>query len=243
MMEWFKHKTNAHDDPVVSDAWDEFGDAGYLIWFVLLELYGQNFKIKEPERKLHVSKTFMRRKFRKSWTKVEQVLRFYSTMGKLSLEVDTKMVTVGIPKFDVILSNWTRREVSKPTEAPTEAPTAKSKNKNKKKIKSKITPYIPPGGIDLKSNGDSWINIESWNDFIEHRKNIKKPLTEKSVKIALNFLRKNQQTQKEIIENTIMNRWTGLFSVNRPGPDKSNDQITQGSKMAYERYQKFKEQL
>ena len=135
-MEWFKHKTNAHNDPVVADAWDEFGDAGYTIWFVLLEIYGQQFSTVNPNRKLDVSKAFLRRKFRKSWTKVEQILSFYATFGKLKLDITDKRVVIEIPKFKDILSNWTRRITLTPTESPTESPTAidKSKNKSKNKV-------------------------------------------------------------------------------------------------------------
>lgn len=134
-MEWFKHKTSAHSDPVISDAWDEFGDAAYVIWFVLLEVYGEQYKSSNPDKKLNVSKAFIKRKFRKSWTKVEQILNFYSTFGKLDLEITPKRVIIGIPKFTEILSNWTKRQTLNPTEAPTEAPTAKSKSKSKIKNK------------------------------------------------------------------------------------------------------------
>ena len=125
-MEWFKHKTSAHMDPIVSDAWDEFGDAGYVVWFVLLEIYGQEYNSSKPEQKLNVSQAFVRRKFRKSWTKVQQILNFYSTFGKIDLEITDKRVVIGIPRFTEILSNWTNIRTIKPTEAPTERPTAKT---------------------------------------------------------------------------------------------------------------------
>jgi len=42
-MEWLKHSTSSHDDPDISDAMDEFGDAGYTVFFIILEIYGQEF--------------------------------------------------------------------------------------------------------------------------------------------------------------------------------------------------------
>ena len=139
-MEWFKHKTSAHIDPVVSDAWDEFGDAGYVIWFVLLEVYGQQYNSSKPDKKLDVSKAFLQRKFRKSWAKVERVLNYYAEFDKLDVKINGKRVFIGIPKFTEILSNWTKRQVNQPTESPTESPTAKTRvrvDKEKDKEKEK----------------------------------------------------------------------------------------------------------
>ena len=212
-MEWFKHKTNGHDDPVVSDAWDKFGDAGYVIWFVLLELYGQNFKTSEPKRKLIVSKTFMRRKFRKSWGKVEKVLNFYSTFDKLSYFIVDSMVHIEIPKFHEILSNWTSRMVCLPTEGPTEAPTAKSKIKSKSKSKSKIKK-----GENAVIFPD-WIDKNLWSEFKKYRLEIKSPLTDHAEKLCLSDLVKlvdKGENQKAVINQTIKSgKWKTFYPENK----------------------------
>jgi hypothetical protein len=84
--------------------------------------------------------------------------------------------------------------------------------KKDKNIKNK-PPYSPPKGMDLKNNGYGWIDADAWDSFVEHRCSIKKPLSKKAAELSLNFLAKNQIDQKQIIETTIMNRWTGLFPV------------------------------
>ena len=148
-MEWFKHYSNAHDDPVVSDAWDRFGDFGYLFWFVLIELYAANFNPKFPDRGLTISFKQLRRKLRKSYTKVELLLNFFSKRQKLTFKKDQDYITIVIPKFSMIVSNWTKRRLSEkhhaPTEAPTEAPHARRLDK------TRTPPIVPPmGGVPHK---------------------------------------------------------------------------------------------
>lgn len=126
-MDWFKHKTGSHENPDISDAMDEFGDSGYSVYFILMELYGKEFN-RLIDRKLVLSKTFVQRRLRKSWTKVEQILNFYSDRQKILYHFDGKFLTIEVPKFLEIASNWVGREQNKkkqqPTEEPTEEPTA-----------------------------------------------------------------------------------------------------------------------
>jgi len=147
------------------------------------------------------------------------VRRFFKLLEKLGqIRRTNEKITTRITILNYTEYNQSRRTsdaqvTQERRSSDAQVTTKEERKKGNKGKKENIPPYIPPGGSELKSNGDGWINVESWDDFIEHRKNIKKPLTEKAVKIALNFLRKNQQQQKAIIENTIMNRWTGLFDI------------------------------
>jgi len=129
-MQWFKHQTNASSDPIIDEAEDKFGDAGYCIYFKILEIYGAEFGSLSGGV-LIISKSFVRRKLRKSWVKVEKVLRFYQENAKLSYEIVESRVHIRIPKFIEISSNWTKRQDTQPTEAPTEAPTAREVDKNR----------------------------------------------------------------------------------------------------------------
>jgi hypothetical protein len=104
-------------------------------------------------------------------------------------------------------------------------------NKDKKVKKVNKPPYSPPKGIDLKNNGNGWIDCESWDEFVEHRKAIRKPLSERAAKISLAFLKKNIRDQKQIIETTIMNRWTGLFPLKGASQDKPHRSESQNKKL------------
>ena len=59
----------------------------------------------------------------------------------------------------------------------------------------------------------SWVNQEAWGEFIQHRKDIRKPLTGLAKKKNLKILEQNKNMQQEIIDKSIANRWSGLFPV------------------------------
>lgn len=56
------------------------------------------------------------------------------------------------------------------------------------------------------------VSAEIWKEFEQHRKEIKKPLTDLSRKKNLAILNKlTYEQQHEVVDKTIANRWTGLF--------------------------------
>ena len=58
--------------------------------------------------------------------------------------------------------------------------------------------------------------VEAIKDFIKMRKTIKKPVTDRSLKLILNKLDqygKNDSEKIEILENSIMNCWQGVFEL------------------------------
>lgn len=58
----------------------------------------------------------------------------------------------------------------------------------------------------------------SWNEWIEYRKEIKKPITPRTEKMQIKMLcGYNKDQQKKIIEKSMINGWTGLFE-----PDNKN---------------------
>lgn len=123
-MDWYKHMTGSHEDPDISDAEDEFGDAGYAVFFKVLEIYGREFRRLNGDGWLSLSKRKLCRNLRKKWKRTELLLTFYHKRGRILLEQSEKRVSIKIPKFIEMASNWTKRQKDPPTEAPTEEPTA-----------------------------------------------------------------------------------------------------------------------
>jgi uncharacterized protein YdaU (DUF1376 family) len=61
------------------------------------------------------------------------------------------------------------------------------------------------------------INAGAWGEFEQHRKDIRKPLSDLARTKAQNTIKNySHEEQANIIDKTIQNRWTGLF------PEKSN---------------------
>ena len=171
-MQWFKHSTGSHDDPDISDAMDEFGLSGYSTFFIILELYGQEFNHANRDGWVTFSKRFLERKLRASWLKkgktlekcwsergvdrgksrsyVGVCLEFYRSRGRIELQETPDMVSLKIPKFIEISSNWIKRKTPSPTEGLQSAyvaPTAKEVEVEvEQKKKRKTNPPLSPTG-------------------------------------------------------------------------------------------------
>ena len=121
-MEWFKHSTASHNDADFSDAWDEFGDAAPTVFWTILEIYGLEFS-KLKDGWMTITLRYFERELRRKWKKSEKILEFFQSRDRIYFKKDDKTVSILIPKFLEIASNWTKRPKQLPTEAPTEAPT------------------------------------------------------------------------------------------------------------------------
>lgn len=124
-MEWFKHDTDSINNEDISDAEDLFGDAGYAVFFKMLEIYGRKFNKTNAEGYLSISLAFVKRKLRKSSTKAQQLLNFYKKRETIDWDFDPSddsKILFKVLNFIERSSNWTKRTYVAPTEAPTEAP-------------------------------------------------------------------------------------------------------------------------
>ena len=71
-----------------------------------------------------------------------------------------------------------------------------------------------------------WIPVDAWNDFVDSRKKLRKPLTQGAIKLAISTLSKLKSEgndPKEVIEQSILSGYSGLFPVNR-GKQSITDQ-------------------
>ena len=62
------------------------------------------------------------------------------------------------------------------------------------------------------------ISIDSWNDFLEHRKSLRKPFSEKAQELSIQKLIKLKSegfNPKDVIEQSILAGYAGLFPINK----------------------------
>ena len=93
-----------------------------------------------------------------------------------------------------------------------------SETKNKPIALVKV--IIPPIQIP------DWIPVDAWNDFVDSRKKLRKPLTQGAIKLAISTLSKLKlegNDPKEVIEQSILSGYSGLFPVNK-GKQSITDQ-------------------
>lgn len=81
--------------------------------------------------------------------------------------------------------------------------------------------------------------VTAWNDYLEHRQDIKKPATTKALDLILSKCKKWGETKAiAAIEKTIENRWTGLFE-----PNEKDMQSSQNGKNGFEHLQGYRPDL
>ena len=106
-MKWFKHMANATDNKKIALLMDEFGvDAGYAMYFKFIELCAAELE-QNPNKsleKFQFSHTIVRRKLRKSATKVELFLRFCDTFEIFSYTKVEKFYNIEFPKLLEIMN-------------------------------------------------------------------------------------------------------------------------------------------
>ncbi len=107
LIKWFKHFSDAIEDPFVQGLLDEFGPLGYLIWFGTMEVIAKE-NGSNLTGKLTISPTYLRRKFRTSQVKVREVLTFCQTFRKVSVTFSEKEWELNIPKLLELKDNYTK---------------------------------------------------------------------------------------------------------------------------------------
>lgn len=81
-----------------------------------------------------------------------------------------------------------------------------------------------------------WLDKELWESFLQFRKELKSKMTDHAQELAIRKLEKWRAAghdPKEIIENSIINGWKGLFEPKTIG--RSTQNIAERSRSVFER--------
>jgi len=125
-MRWFKHFNDSLDDPFIQELMDEFGPAGYVAWFGLLEVTAKE-NGNNLTGKLEINPTYLKRKLRISKGKLQQIFDFCSGKGKLLFDNSLEKWSFEISKMLELKDNYTKdlqgssKKPSNQTEAEAEA--------------------------------------------------------------------------------------------------------------------------
>lgn len=114
-------------------------------------------------------------------------------------------------------ARWNNAPGNAPGNAPSitqalheECPSPSPSPSNKKKEKDIGSTFVAP----------PWVDQQLWNDFLEMRKKIKKPATDRAKQLLVTELLKLVQmgyTQEEIIGNSIKNCWQDFYAPKNSG--------------------------
>ena len=146
---------------------------------------------------------------------------------------------------DTSIKNSTTTSAKNDTATSTKNSTLKELNKNikKEKEKSNIDKII-----EAYTNND--LLAEALKDFMKMRKAIKKPLTDRAMKgilAKLNNFTADDLEKIEILENSIVNCWQGIFPLKEKAPiavgGKRNNKFSNSIYNSNEKYSRGVEML
>lgn len=154
------------------------------------------------------------------------------------LKMTGELTSTSLPKGRLItINNWSLYQTSdkvddkEMTSTLTSKPTSKgATDKEYKEYKEKVYPTDIPKRKAAYYPDDKKLD-KAFSDFVEHRKKLRKPLSDKGVELAIKRLEKlsggNSDKAVEIINQSILGGWQGLFELKDEGksskPNKFND--------------------
>jgi hypothetical protein len=80
-----------------------------------------------------------------------------------------------------------------------------------------------------------WLNKEVWKEWVEYKKELKKPLSSHTIKLQLSELEKNKDNHVEILEQSMRNGWQGLFPLKQSNENGKSNLLKANNK----KYDKF----
>ena len=202
------------DDLFVKDIERRFGDSGYAFWFKTLELIGYH----GDNGLLTISWSNYLEKLHKRRVQVDLMLDFCSTSGKLLATKKENELIIECKKFAEYSDNYTKygktlQSDFKDTSKQEEEVDKKKNRIDKKKIKEKNTVvFVIPeylNNLDFK---------RTFDEFVLHRCEIKKPLTQRAGDMLLKKLcGYSCNVAIKMLEASIENGWQGVFELKGNG--------------------------
>ena len=68
------------------------------------------------------------------------------------------------------------------------------------------------------------LDVDAWNQWVQYRKEIKKPLKPMSILAAMKKMVKHGEMQAAVVERSIANGWTGFYEINNSQSQQSTAQ-------------------
>jgi hypothetical protein len=154
------------------------------------------------------------------WPSIDRLAIKTSMAGRSVQRIIRDLESMGFVKRDEVLGKGNRYWISIPltqchpcpsvTPPLTEShPTPDTVSPNTPKIHQLNTKYI-------RRELPDWIPADAWNGWVEMRKQLKKPLTDRAYNQAIDklvaFMAKGQNIT-EVLDRSTMNGWTDLYEI------------------------------
>lgn len=214
---WQDHHLFAGDEYSRRDAWEwlvanaawKDTSTGYL---------GKKILLKRGQ--LSHSVRFLAEKWGWSAPKVQRFLCSLKTDAMVDTQSDTGRLLITICNYDKFQTP--EKEVDTATYSTTDTPAIQQRYKeeegnkeiNISEDKSSSITREPSKNKSMALRPPEWLDIETWMAYCAFRKTKKAPITDSSAKLLFKKLerfRAEGHSPVEVLEQSIMNGWTGIF--------------------------------
>jgi len=151
------------------------------------------------------------KKWNWSRNKVRRFLNWLETEQQIKQQ-KSRVITI------ISIVNWKRYQgdgiVNETTDETTDETTERQQMEQQKDIYKNVKEGIKK--VKEVTPLPPFIKGDLWNDYLEMRKKIKKPATEKAKELAikkLEILKQQGEEPNEVLQQSILNSWQGLFAV------------------------------
>ena len=242
---WIKLYRKIMENPIVAKDADHLAIWVYLLLNATHDAYPALFKGKkiqlQPGQLLTGRKAISER-LAISESKVQRVLDDFKSEHQIEQQTSNKNRLISIVNWDFYQGSEQQNELQmndKRTTSEQQVNTNKNvkNDKNVKNERNNIPPISPKGGKAKTETvyypDDEKLN-QAFADFVEMRKKIKKPMTERAITLAMNKMKKlsaipfsdsmDNDLAIQILEQSTMNCWQDLY----PLKDNSNKRSSGG---------------
>ena len=228
-MKWLKHMTASWDDEGIARLVSEGGEVGlarYGLWWRVLEIVARQMEGPSPSCSVCYPISVWSHLLVTRGSLVFSTLSRLAVTGGVTVERHGSDIRVTIPNLLKYRDEYSKKSGHTPDTVRTRTEGAGEGDTHTEK-KGVCVPVLPQKPEEQKTRigaGDDslplWLDRESWAGFLEMRKKIKKPMTDKAAKIAIGKLerwRAEGYDPTMVLNEAIMNNWQGLWIPK--GPD------------------------
>jgi len=208
---WFKLWTTAPHDPHLANlSLEDF--ARWCLFGTYLKVHGKNGVISITDPANSLQQIFRLKSF-------NDVIMSIKLFPNCDVQITQNSSVTPVTTVTVTWHNWLKYQGDfsgdRVAKFRSVKRTKKRREENKKRIrKEDITPLKSPLGFELPD----WIPVEQWNDFLEMRKSIRKPLKIAGIKAAIKKLgefKEHGEDLQKVLEQSILSSYQGLFPVKK----------------------------
>lgn len=219
---WIKLHRKLLDNPIIMKDSDHLAVWTYLLLNATHAEYPALFKgqkIMLQPGQLITGRKSIAEKLSINESKVRRILDSFENDQQIDRQRSNQKSLISLKNWELyqIFDQQSEQQMTSNRPTDDQQPTTNKKNKNVKKDKNDINTYC-----------ENPLLNDAIVEFVKYRKSIKKPMTDKAISLMIGKLNKMTSDvgeQIEILNQSILNGWQGIFPLNKQNNQNSRTEI------------------